>query len=1527
MAPPTYRQLQLDPKFADLSYEAQTSIRAEVLQNELGNDPKFQALSPLAKQKLIEELIFAPPTLKNKRLEALVGKVGEAAKRGDRTPIPEVSNAWGSAEVFNALNTRNFYQGSIVGSIYERILNKYQKKQPLEQRLGQPQQYLSLPERFPEDADRILAYYDYVADNNSKMRNWAKLSKTALPIVGTLMEAIPMYTMGAGTYRVPRGIGKLAMAPFTGSNGLMTKMLTSGGRALAHIGGEVAHGVATSAMWVARENVRKLVQDPEFIEDATFKSMLKSAGKEFTQAFLWDVIANLAVGVAMPMMKALGRNFKGWGNIDVFLREFDEEQYRLLLRNSVLGKQIDPELFARLPDVVKRRIDSGQAFSRVFSNVPKKQADDLFRAYAMANGWTATPEAVEDALSGRWRMEFNGGGIDRTLNNLGDAQKFLDSWMEETLGVVGAKSAVKPGIKDMILSGASYDNARTRAVLQGFLPEGAERNTEVLAKLWAPGGGRWTPGHVKGAAKASLRAIGADDQVVKAVRIAETKGSIKAFVGDEAVGNFAKEVKTAKQETEAIRSFMENVKKYAGEHYAVADNLLKDYSEQVVKQRLYSPEWVRHAVENKLNAKLLEPTGKGKRQWTIGFEDGTKQTFDSYDDIGNFVIAKTIEPEALYRHLRQYEGYRLKHRTDPVTDQESYHLFRGKKQVARYNSFEELLNDRPDLVPKISSDLGPELTFVDNNRVSVKYIKGSAIGPYQDVLRHLDNFRNYKVEHPYVQLEAGKKGSLRMNKFTKQVEVYLPDLEWRSPVENIKTAKKLLSEGVQDWDLLKEVAAQKGFRLEPMSGRYILYSDKGVAYSASTAAELSETLKTVPIPEWAPELSGLDDIGMMLEKFPKPPENMFQPKEFQMTPLKDTMTAHDIISGFYRPPDQWLVKAIEAGGDQQVLKYFREIEDVRQFLRGEEYKTGQAIYSAFVVKGKMLKKSRRIAVGEYLKAKGAGNKELVQLRRELTPEELNVADRLREIWGKTSEEGLFQKFGVRTDDFLEDYLPRIRKFYQANSWKPQHDGERHQFLKAVFDNHKPPHDLDAFFKHQRVTDVIKMSMEDDPLALMLKYNTIGHREAFLGPHWSQVDEYLKKAGGTMDKRLLQRFQLYRAQVMGLPEGMADEWVRDASVKLFQKMGLPIGVSTDVTRMMMSWGYLAGMGFRPWLPIRNSFQIWTTLAPRLGNDWVAGAIQKIAKDSQGVLFEPLRRSGLMTTHLPLYGSELFDNTSFIGKLTHKGLQWYKNSDDFTRAVAYHAARDRFMDAVERFNRMGPMGKEKGFLGRTMTQKQFMDMSGLDMMPRDLRGQAANLIRQGKWNAAADLFATNIVTETMFPYRAGMGPLAFKGLVGKLFGMFGTYPVYYIENIKRALKYGSTASKLGYVARFLGNTTALYYLFKEGLGINATNFIWWVPADFTGGPYYDMMNMVLDAMDFRSYAGRQARGEMISEIPKWMSGFQLRSMTKAWQSFREGDMYRGLLNLSSAPINPAWFGEELPQAPGVLFPSALLPSREP
>jgi hypothetical protein len=164
--------------------------------------------------------------------------------------------------------------------------------------------------------------------------------------------------------------------------------------------------------------------------------------------------------------------------------------------------------------------------------------------------------------------------------------------------------------------------------------------------------------------------------------------------------------------------------------------------------------------------------------------------------------------------------------------------------------------------------------------------------------------------------------------------------------------------------------------------------------------------------------------------------------------------------------------------------YFRKIENTLQFLRGEEQKTTKALYTIFRRQDGRgwIKKDRRYLIREYLETTSDAKLGVAQ-KLGLTDDELRAANQLREFWGTDVEGGLFLKFGVEADDFLEDYVPRIREF--EGTHKDKVHNNMHEFLTDVFGD-TPPAELDAFFKHQRIADVVSVATEKDPLTLAIK---------------------------------------------------------------------------------------------------------------------------------------------------------------------------------------------------------------------------------------------------------------------------------------------------------------------------------------------------------------------------------------------------------------------------------------------------------
>jgi hypothetical protein len=549
------------------------------------------------------------------------------------------------------------------------------------------------------------------------------------------------------------------------------------------------------------------------------------------------------------------------------------------------------------------------------------------------------------------------------------------------------------------------------------------------------------------------------------------------------------------------------------------------------------------------------------------------------------------------------------------------------------------------------------------------------------------------------------------------------------------------------------------------------------------------------------------------------------------------------------------------------------------------------------------------------------NKAKTRALLNMNDDEVRAARELRDLFGKTDEQGLFFAFDIDPDMFIENYLPHVKKWALEHPNQQFADSNLKGFFRAIWGPH-PPKELDAWFKKMRVSDVMDMAFEKNPFVLAQKYNFVGHRQRFLGPVWERISKWIDTMPDDIAK---DRFNIYRNQVMGLPQTWTEELARKITGTMLERMGLKGAVRIkDITKALTSVGYMSALGVRPYMWFRNSFQIFTTLSPKIGNKWVVKALHSILNDKSGAIFDGLRAQGIITRQLPVFGAEALDPIGPISRFATKAMKQYKNSDEFTRAVAYVAAMLRYEDAVGKLKR-----------GLLKNKDEFFGMSGMWNLGTDMKNRALQMINNNEWPVAGNMFATEIVNQTMFPYRAGMSPTWFRGVIGNLFGQFGTYPVHYLENIKSTLKNANVGQKIGFATTWIGNMTFIAETFRQ-VGINPGSFIFWRPATFAGGPWFHMGYQMTQLMA-PNYRGRQARAELLglrerengftldltkSQLGLWMVpfSFYLKSLGSAVNNFNQGKNWEAFLDLGSAPknmnqqdlISPVWF---FPKAPFV------------
>lgn len=1533
MDPKDLKAMEADPKFAALTAAEQFEVRIKAFNKSIALDEKFRQLDPQSKLAVFKKYVFQPPRFVDKTTEDRMRMVWDGALQGDKQARQIVANI--SHDITLAHSTviggltdklRKLITTGIFGTVGAPIPGP---NSPGPDKMPFFQQIANDPER-----DKIIEYNQYFLSENRKL---GKSIETFNKWTGTLMnigEIGALYSMSGTGATLAQSSG-LAHAVIKQTDKIAQAAMTQGARFLGKSLGAIGHATVTGATGMARDLARDVIN--RMPNDPEGRHILENSWNYFRNYFIGDIIANMAMDVAFPMLKAIGKSFKGWGTVKMIEPGITGDQIDDLIGRVVSGQSLNPAVLERLSPILKNAFIKSRQAMQTIKNAPHITTEEFVNLIATQNRLL-----LKNLDDGRYAIAH----MATPQKNLFVAKTIerIQDWIADDIGTL---HAVRTKPLEAAVMGRQARRSKAKMILSGTLKEGSERNIDVLSNLAAPKGDKWNASGLRQFVRAFLKAGGASNEVIRGAKVVQREGDFLVRIAGSDVVTFPAVVDNATRELRTLRGFTERVKDMGilgktGEAVLdVPDRLLRSYEASVRRQHLFTPSWAQWAANQTYPGSVLQRVDDA---WTLHLKGGSEIVFSDIADVGNYVVKNAVEPEYLKWYLKTHEGLKLRKTKAGV-----FEVRKGDKVLWKANSVPELLNAHDFPHPKVSSRLGPQLTF-EKDAIKVRYVRGAAVGNYESIMKHLDLFESHKVRDMKAVLHAGRKGRIQMRSGRRSVEVYLDNIKDRRYFKNISDARKFFRKGIETFEELQETATKKGYRLGAFAGKFVLWDGEGHRFLYDNVDEVKRAFKDIPMPSYAPELTGLPEE--ILEGMGKPDLDLLGP--WESVPVSDASrlgTMHLYLQQFYRPIDGFLLKAVEKGlADPEALRLFRAVQDASQVAKSEESAVARVLYRILKRPGgkKLIPKGERQGLYYYLTASGDDAKRAIVQKYGLSDHHLKMAKRIRNLFGAGPEtEGLFRKFGVPFDMFVEDYLPRVYETYHKNLSQNFSGAEGKKVIMNMAYSNRVPKELKAFFKHQRGEELVQLALDDDVLSVSLKYNSIGHRESMLGPVWKELDNYLKgmKGKGVLDPVVEHRLNLFRSQIMGLPYGYTQELLRKVGISMYTKFGVNPKLAEDIMTTMWTWSYMSAMGVRPWMPIRNTFQIWTTLGPRIGNSYVARALRKVAGDKDGHLFKSLERQGIIQRRFPVYGQDIIDmeesildalkvsekvreggklavvkaRAATIGKrLASVGLRWYKNSDEFTRAVAYWAVMERWDDAIKRFRKGG------------MTGKQFMRFSGASQMPSDIRQTMQTMIENGKWNAAANLYATEMVRETMFVYQRGYGPGMFNGMIGKLFGMFGTYPAWYVENVRKALKNMSWGERAAFAARFTGNATALYGAFQLA-GINARNFLFWQPAIFSGGPMYTLMNGVL-ATASPGYKGRQARGEVYglkvkdgkpyidlwdAEITRWLMpfGFMVRSVKKAYDSLKEGNSYEALLNLTSFPVNRKSFEKDMLWTPAL------------
>ena len=342
--------------------------------------------------------------------------------------------------------------------------------------------------------------------------------------------------------------------------------------------------------------------------------------------------------------------------------------------------------------------------------------------------------------------------------------------------------------------------------------------------------------------------------------------------------------------------------------------------------------------------------------------------------------------------------------------------------------------------------------------------------------------------------------------------------------------------------------------------------------------------------------------------------------------------------------------------------------------------------------------------------------------------------------------------------------------------------------------------------------------------------------------------------------------------------------------------------------MLQNTYGAAMGARPMLVVRNGIQNYWMLYTRLGGrhggpslersltraGYEEGEQEVIRAFAGGMpeyerMFESLEEAG------NIKGENIFGHTvaglmrgyikggTITGEFAKKYLLApYSSMDDMNRVWAYHWQKMHTAEKLAKFEAFkGPDSKVAGAWAK-------FERDGLPFYDRVIREEFARIYNKQTKGAALRYIGRQAANESNFIYGSGATPLRLQGVVGRIMGVFGTWPLWaaelYLNRTPKAM-FSETGNFMKFWARnaiLIGGTANM----AKELGVDLWN--WIAPLSmfgWAGGPYVDQAIMAREiwtaAMDEKASMTKRLLEQMgrlgfpgqvllMNDIPTSMAG---------------------------------------------------------
>ena len=848
----------------------------------------------------------------------------------------------------------------------------------------------------------------------------------------------------------------------------------------------------------------------------------------------------------------------------------------------------------------------------------------------------------------------------------------------------------------------------------------------------------------------------------------------------------------------------------------------------------------------------------------------------------------------------------------------------GTEEIAARSNLRKLLADK-GVEFKLPSSLAPkEVIITRTPELNVEFQSTAAMGDQTKLSNFIGQFEDYH-KAAIEDLKILKPDGSTLSKIKKDLfEVNLKSINYRKQFATAAEARSFLEKDWKNLANLEEAAADKGFRLTLKDGHYEL-RNSNTKLIANTEEELYNQLGKVKTPTYgntfvpADVQAELDKLGISarlpngwslnsfdsVDDIPQIGDTLLKPNKAEQIHKRLGR-----ITDFLTPKRAAIQANLKRLGNKELSDSFIDLDvTARRAHNLNQVEVGKAV-KLFTVDGKVLPMERRKLITQYLEAGTEKVRNNLVSFHNMTPAETNVGDRLAELYSELGD-----RLSIPILERFKNYQPHLRAWANRINGVDVVDGVTADFLASPAGT-KAFQSLEMrqfFARFDRTEDLIKTGRNYDALDLYLQYSKNGHNEAYMKNSWSKINSLLKSVPEVKDSNLIPLLESFREGVTHVTTTVMDKDIKRTAANIVAKFGLPPEDGKRWFDLMLNASYQVNMSWRPWQPFRNVWQVYNVLPIKTGSINVTNrAIRKMIKDPDKYKAEMIAR-GVFTDDAAqaqqikaLLQHQYPKGIQWVFDFGQKGLGWFTSSDHNTRIIAGLAADELFDKGL----------KKATVGGQPFSEGVFLKKSRLETFDEPVQAAILKRVKEGNIEGARNLYAMEMVNETMFDYSKANKPIQSKGILGKMYYQYMTYPMNLASTMKRTMQNGSLSGKvkgaIAYGAGMSGIAAGM-----GALGVNNSNFLLWNQVGMSGGPLWtDLYN--LTQLNQQGPTGSTARKEYLRKIgitkkdgeyaamyPTTLPGnIQARYFMKAVDAAEHGDYWRAFLYLTTTPVDKEW-----------------------